>query len=72
MNKYVNVDSLCEKIHSAFQMSAVKTATEEDVLYCIRNSEAADVVPVSFIREWYEEHYGTISCPLINEWRGKK
>ena len=72
MSKYANVDELCARIHSVFQASGIKNASEEDILYCIRNSEPADVVPVSFVREWYEEHYGTISCPLIDEWRGKK
>ena len=68
MRKYICADDFIDK-YGAYPASTPTTLKQ--VCDELKAMPPADVIPVSWIREWFGEHYGTAACALVDDWRKK-
>lgn len=68
MKKYICVDDYVDR-NGAYPASTPTTLKQ--VCDELKAMPPADVIPISYIEDWFWEHYGTAACALVDDWRKK-
>lgn len=66
MAKYLDVKNYLERFSAYPDDSKVTFMMLRDSL---NKADEADVIPVSFVKKWFREHYHTDSCALADDYK---
>lgn len=66
--KYICVEDYIDR-QKAYPPDTKTTLSR--VFASLKRADPADVIPVDFVRTWFQQHYGTDSCALINDWENR-
>lgn len=67
--KYICVEDYIDR-QRAYPLDT--TTTLKYVYASLKDTDPADVIPVSFITKWFREHYGAHSCSLVDDWKAQE
>ena len=68
MKKYICVDDYIDR-NGAYPAST--STTLKQVCDDLKSMPAADVIPVSYIEDWFKQHYHTSAPALVADWRAE-
>ena len=66
MKKYICVDDYIDR-NGAYLASTPTTLKQ--VCEDLKSMPSADVIPISYIEDWFRRHYGTTESALVLDWR---
>ena len=65
MARYVSKEKLDYELKNWNVMTGVT------VRAVLENVPFEDVIPTAFVKEWYQKHYHTDACPIVEDWKNR-